>query len=217
MAGHVGGLLQTHDVEDAGGHVGQDAVLDLGALVLRDVDEGHGVEAVGGIGCAVGVEGVVGVAVVSDDDDLVVTCGLGGLHDFLEALKKVDEPTLVFFVGDHFPSLRGETSVYNELGLNGQNCDILYEQKYFYWANYDADFSVVPKDKYSFFYVPYVIFNIIDAPHDSFIEKMMSYLKSTPIYSTAYNADIPENDDLNMLTYDRVVGSIYSTSPLDDD
>lgn len=140
-----------------------------------------------------------------------------GLHDFLEALKKVDEPTLVFFVGDHFPSLRGETSVYNELGLNGQNCDILYEQKYFYWANYDADFSVVPKDKYSFFYVPYVIFNIIDAPHDSFIEKMMSYLKSTPIYSTAYNADIPENDDLNMLTYDRVVGSIYSTSPLDDD
>ena len=46
---------------------------------------------------------------------------------------------------------------------------------------------------------------------------MMSYLKSTPIYSTAYNADIPENDDLNMLTYDRVVGSIYSTSPLDDD
>ncbi|MBE6863605.1 MAG: LTA synthase family protein [Ruminococcus flavefaciens] len=140
-----------------------------------------------------------------------------GLNDFLEALKKVDEPTLVFFVGDHFPSLRGETSVYNELDLNGENCNILYEQSYFFWSNYDADFSVVPKNKYSFFYVPYVVFKIIDAPHDAFIEKMMKLLDEVPIYSTSYDAEIPDNNDLDMLTYDRVVGDIYSSSPLDDD
>ena len=81
MAGHVGGLLETHDVEEAGCDVCEDAVLDLGALVLRDIDEGHGVEAVGGVGRAVGVDGVVGVAVVGDDDDLVVTGGLGSFHD----------------------------------------------------------------------------------------------------------------------------------------
>ncbi|MBR4626366.1 MAG: sulfatase-like hydrolase/transferase [Ruminococcus sp.] len=140
-----------------------------------------------------------------------------GLDVFLSELKKLDEPTLVFFVGDHFPSLRGETSVYNQLDLNGENCDILYEQTYFFWANYDADFSKVPENKFSFFYVPYVIYKIIDAPHDAFIEKMMQYLDKTPIYSTAYDATIPDDDDLDMLTYDRVVGKVYSTSPLDDE
>lgn len=139
-----------------------------------------------------------------------------GLDSFLSELKKLDEPTLVFFVGDHFPSLRGETSVYNQLELNGENCDILYEQTYFFWANYDADFSVIPENKYSFFYAPYVALKIIDAPHDAFIEKMMKMLEKLPIYSTAYDADIPENEDLDILTYDRVIGKIYSTSPLDD-
>ena len=140
-----------------------------------------------------------------------------GLHEFLEELKTIDEPTLVFFVGDHFPSLRGDTSVYNQLDITGENCDILYEQNYFYWANYDADFSCVPNEKYSFFYVPYVIFDIIDAPHDSFIEKMMSYLKKMPIYSTAYDDKIPDDDDLNMLTYDRAVGKDYSGQELIDE
>ncbi|HRR76020.1 MAG TPA: sulfatase-like hydrolase/transferase [Ruminococcus sp.] len=140
-----------------------------------------------------------------------------GLHTFLEDLKKIDEPTLVFFVGDHFPSLRGETSVYNELGLTGNNCNILYEQSYFLWANYDADFSKVPEEKYSFFYVPYVLLDIIDAPHDAFIEKMMNYMKKMPIYSTSYEPDTPHDKDLDMLTYDRVVGKLYSTSPVTDD
>ena len=97
-----------------------------------------------------------------------------------------------------------------------ENCDILYEQTYFFWANYDADFSVIPENKYSFFYAPYVALKIIDAPHDAFIEKMMKMLEKLPIYSTAYDADIPENEDLDILTYDRVIGKIYSTSPLDD-
>lgn len=33
-----------------------------------------------------------------------------GLADFLERLSKMDEPTIVLFVGDHFPSLRGMTA-----------------------------------------------------------------------------------------------------------
>lgn len=139
-----------------------------------------------------------------------------GLNKFLETLKTIDEPTLVFFVGDHFPSLRGETSVYNELGITGDNCSILYEQKYFLWSNYNADFSDVPNEKISFFYTPYVILDIIDAPHDSFIEKMMQFMKKIPIYSTAYNSEIPNNEDLDVLTYDRIVGDLYSESPVTD-
>jgi phosphoglycerol transferase MdoB-like AlkP superfamily enzyme len=137
-----------------------------------------------------------------------------GLNNFLSELKKIDEPTLVFFVGDHFPSLRGETSVYNQLGLTGENCSPLYQQKYFFWSNYNADFSYVPKNEVSFFYIPYIILSIIDAPHDAFIEKMNSFMNTTPVYSTEYNNDIPRNDELDILTIDRVVLEEFSPSPI---
>lgn len=140
-----------------------------------------------------------------------------GLTNFLAKLKTLDEPTLVFFVGDHFPSLRGETSVYNQLDLNGDNCGVLYEQKYFFWSNYDADYARVPKNKISFFYMPYVIINIIDAPHDAFIEKMLGFMKTLPIYSTDYDNTIPENEELNVLTYDRVIGDVMSPCPIPEE
>lgn len=140
-----------------------------------------------------------------------------GLDSFLEELKKLDEPTLVFFVGDHFPSLRGETSVYNQLNITGENCSTLYEQKYFFWSNYDADLSDVPEEKFSFFYVPYIIADIIDAPHDSFIESMDEYMKEIPIYSTDYNDGTPDNDMLDVLTYDRVIGDVMSPCPIPEE
>ena len=140
-----------------------------------------------------------------------------GLTAFLNDLKQLDEPTLVFMVGDHFPSLRGETSVYNQLGLNGDNCSILYEQKYFLWSNYDADFSAVPQEKVSFFYMPYVIMNIIDAPRDAFIQKMNDYMETIPVYSTNYDSETPRNEDLDVLTYDRVIGEVMSPCPIPDE
>lgn len=140
-----------------------------------------------------------------------------GLTDFLGELKKIDEPTVVFFVGDHFPSLRGETSVYNQLGINGENCSVLYEQKYFLWSNYNADFSVIPDQPVSFFYMPYIVMDIIDAPHDAFIDTMLDYMKSVPVYSTDYNDGTPDNEELDVLTYDRVIGDVMSPCPIPED
>ncbi|MDD7516396.1 LTA synthase family protein [Ruminococcus flavefaciens] len=140
-----------------------------------------------------------------------------GLDRFLSELKDIDEPTIVFFVGDHFPSLRGETSVYNQLGLSGENCTPLYQQKYFFWSNYDADFSYVPEKETSFFYMPYVILNIIDAPRDAFIEKMNDYMNTLPVYSSEYNSDIPRNEELDIITIDRVIMEEFSPSPIPDD
>lgn len=140
-----------------------------------------------------------------------------GLNAFLDEVRKLDEPTLVFFVGDHFPSLRGETSVYNKLNITGQNCSTLYEQKYFFWSNYDADFSCVPENKFSFFYVPYIIADIIDAPQDAFIEIMSENLKEIPVYSTDYNDGTPDNEELDVLTYDRVVGDVMSPCPIPEE
>lgn len=136
------------------------------------------------------------------------------LTAFLNDLKQIDEPTLVFMVGDHFPSLRGETSVYNQLNLNGDNCSVLYEQKYLLWSNYDADFSSVPDEKLSFFYMPYVVMNIIDAPRDEFIQKMNDFMETIPVYSTSYDDSVPRNEELDTLTYDRVIGDLMSPCPI---
>lgn len=140
-----------------------------------------------------------------------------GLDKFLSELKTLDEPTLVFFVGDHFPSMRGETSVYNQLGLNGENCTALYQQKYFFWSNFDADFSCIPDNETSFFYMPYIIMNIIDAPRDAFIEKMNNFMKSTPVYSSEYDSNVPKNDELDIITIDRVVMEEFSPSPIPEE
>ena len=137
-----------------------------------------------------------------------------GLTAFLDELKNLDEPTLVFFVGDHFPSMRGETSVYNQLDLNGSNCSVLYEQEYFIWDNYGADYSCVPEEPVSFFYMPYVLIDIIGAPHDEFIEKMNNFMETVPVYSVDYNDGTPDNEELDVLTYDRVIGDVYSPCPI---
>lgn len=140
-----------------------------------------------------------------------------GLTAFLDELETIDEPTLVFFVGDHFPSLRGETSVYNQLGLNGSNCNALYQQHYFIWSNYDADYSSVPENEVSFFYMPYVLMNIIDAPRDAFIDTMNDYMQTVPVYSEEYASEIPRDEELDMLTYDRVIGDVYSPCPIPEE
>lgn len=137
-----------------------------------------------------------------------------GLTAFLDELKTLDEPTLVFFVGDHFPSLRGETSVYNQLYLNGVTCSVLYQQRYFIWSNYDADYSKIPDNEVSFFYMPYVLLNIIDAPRDAFIEKMNEFMETVPVYSIDYDDTTPDNEELDVLTYDRVIGDVLSSSPI---
>ena len=140
-----------------------------------------------------------------------------GLTVFLDELKNIDEPTLVFFVGDHFPSLRGETSVYNQLYLDGVTCSVLYEQRYFIWSNYDADYSKIPDNKVSFFYMPYVLLNIIDAPRDAFIEKMNEFMETLPVYSIDYDDTTPDNEELDVLTYDRVIGEVMSPCPIPDE
>lgn len=141
-----------------------------------------------------------------------------GLTVFLDQLRQLDEPTLVFMVGDHFPSLKGGSGIYDQLGMNGDNCSVLYEQKYFVWSNYGADLSAVPTDEnVSFFYMPYVLMEIIDAPHDEFIEKMLDYKEMLPVYSSDYTNSTYHDEELDMLTYDRVVGDAMSSSPIEEE
>lgn len=138
-------------------------------------------------------------------------------EQFINNLSEIDEPTIVFMIGDHYPSLRGENSVYNQIGINGENCDVLYEQPYILWSNYDLDFDSVPEEKFSTFYAPYVIMDLIGAPKDEFIQAMENKMESLPIYSTSYDSSVGKDEELDTLTYDRVLGDILSPNPIPEE
>ena len=130
---------------------------------------------------------------------------------FINNLSDIDEPTIVFMIGDHYPSLKGENSVYDQLGMNGDNCSVLYEQPYILWSNYELDYSSIPEEKLSAFYMPYVIMDLIDAPKDSFIQAMDNKMDTLPIYSTNYDSSVGRDEELDILTYDRILGDIVSS------
>lgn len=138
-------------------------------------------------------------------------------ESFINNLSKIDEPTIVFMIGDHYPSLKGENSVYDQLGMNGDNCSVLYEQPYILWSNYDLDYSSIPEEKLSAFYMPYVIMDLIEAPKDSFIQAMDNKMDTLPVYSTNYNSEVGRDEELDILTYDRILGDIVSSNAIPEE
>ena len=136
---------------------------------------------------------------------------------FINDLKEIDEPTVVFIIGDHYPSLKGENSVYDQLGMNGNNCSVLYEQPYIIWSNDDLDYSSIPDEEFSTFYAPYVLMNLIDTPRDSFIQAMMDKMETVPVYSTNYDPTVGRDEVLDILTYDRILGDVISSNAIPED
>ena len=130
---------------------------------------------------------------------------------FTEHLSEIDEPTVVLMVGDHFPSFKAENSAYDKININADNCSSVYEQSYVVWSNYITDYSLMPDEKISTFYLPYVMYNLIDAPKDTFIQAMTDKMQTLPIYSTQYDSDIRHDEELDVLTYDRILGDNIST------
>ena len=133
-------------------------------------------------------------------------------REFINYLKTIDEPTVVMMVGDHYPSFKGEDNIYNQLEINGETCSVLYEQPYLIWTNdkKEIDSSVIPNEKISTFYLPYVLMDSIGLKEDSFVQTMLTKMKEVPVYSTHYNSEIPNDEELDILTYDRVLGENIS-------
>lgn len=139
------------------------------------------------------------------------------LKVLVESLDKLDEPTVLVMVGDHFPSFRGEDNIYEMLGINGDNCSIVYEQPYVIWSNYELNYNLVPDEKISTFYMPYIIMDLIGAPKNEFVVNMLKKMDEVPVYSTNHSPDVPNDDELDILTYDRIIGNIYSDKEVMDE
>jgi phosphoglycerol transferase MdoB-like AlkP superfamily enzyme len=131
------------------------------------------------------------------------------LGELYEALKNLDEPTILLFVGDHFPLFTDENNVYEQLGINGKTSLEVYKQPYFIWSNYDLDTSSAPKELVSLFYLPYVVMDLAGLPDNEVSATVKAQMESTPIYSMEYTPDL-KNTALDLLTYDLILGDQYA-------
>lgn len=127
------------------------------------------------------------------------------LRDFIAQLEELDEPVVLLYVGDHYPFFSDSQNVYNRLGIDADNCDLLYEQKYYIWTNTDIEFD---NDEFiSMFYLPCIIANKVGVS-DSFTEAILSQKEDCPIYSPVVASE--GTDVLDILTYDRISGNRFS-------
>ena len=85
MSSHFSGLLNTENVADGRCYVSQYTALNLGILmIVAHINERYGVERVGSVSCAVGVDGIVSVAVICNDNNLIIIAQ-GSFYGLIDA------------------------------------------------------------------------------------------------------------------------------------
>ena len=68
-------------MQDRRSDISQTAVLNRCRVIVRNIDKRNGVQRVSRIRCSIWVDGIVGIAMIGNDDSLVA-CSLGSLDDF---------------------------------------------------------------------------------------------------------------------------------------
>lgn len=126
----------------------------------------------------------------------------------MEQLKQLDEPTIVLFVGDHYPYFTDSSDSYDLADISTENAYVLYQQPFVIWNNYGASRNV--EQTVSAFYLPHLIVQLTGGEQTPFISTMLDQMQTTPVYSSNYSVEIENNKVLDDLTYDRVLGKIYS-------
>ena len=133
------------------------------------------------------------------------------LREFTNWLKDFDEDVLLVFVGDHFPFFTPDDDVYDRLGVSDDNAELIYNQKYILWNNYDSTIFNKDVDTISAFYIPYVVTDLINSKNTDFMRTMKNLMKDYPLYSPSIQSSDTRNEALDLITYDRVLGENYSS------
>ena len=134
------------------------------------------------------------------------------LREFTNWLKDFDEDVLLVFVGDHFPFFTPDDDVYDRLGVSDDNAELIYNQKYILWNNYDSTIFNKDMDTISSFYIPYVVTDLINSKNTDFMRTMKNLMKDYPLYSPSIQSYDSRNEALDLITYDRVLGENYSSN-----
>ena len=134
------------------------------------------------------------------------------LRAFTNWLKDFDEDVVLVFVGDHFPFFTPDDNVYDRLGVSDNNAELIYNQKYILWNNYDSNIFNKNIDTISAFYIPFIVTDLVNAKETDFIKTMQSLMKEYPLYSPSIQSSDSRNEALDLITYDRVIGENYSSN-----
>ncbi|MBR6106561.1 MAG: LTA synthase family protein [Oscillospiraceae bacterium] len=134
------------------------------------------------------------------------------LERLVNELEEAGEPTVLLFIGDHFPSMRKEGNIYDAAGINSENCDILYEQPALIWSNFELQEEALPQDTVSAFYLTPTMIEAAGLPVDPFYATVLKQRETNPVYTSIFMEPDDRNETLDLLTYDRVVGEDYTGS-----
>ena len=134
------------------------------------------------------------------------------LREFTNWLKDFDEDVILVFVGDHFPFFTPDDNVYDRLAVSDNNADLIYNQKYIMWNNYDSSIFDKNINTISAFYIPFVLIDLINSKKTDFIETMQRLMNEYPLYSPSIQSSNSRNESLDLITYDRVIGENYSSN-----
>lgn len=132
------------------------------------------------------------------------------LRNFTNWLKDFGEDVLLVFVGDHFPFFTPDDNVYERLGVSYENAELIYNQKYILWNNYDSSIFNKNINTISTFYIPYIILDLININSTSFTTLMKNLMVQYPLYSPSIQSSDSRNEILDLITYDKVIGENYS-------
>jgi phosphoglycerol transferase MdoB-like AlkP superfamily enzyme len=134
------------------------------------------------------------------------------LGELVSAIDSLSEPTLLFFIGDHLPFFGLSGNFYERSDFNETNCGVLFELSFLLYSNYGADFSALPNQNISLFYLPYYILQLSNpSSYPVIADAMIEISRRLPVYCSAYHTQAFErNAALDMLAYDRILGEGYS-------
>ncbi|WP_312644265.1 LTA synthase family protein [Hydrogenoanaerobacterium sp.] len=132
------------------------------------------------------------------------------LNELTAYLKTRSKPTVLMFIGDHYPYLGKQGALYKKLtkSVSGYS---LYQQPYLLWSNYRHDYAL-PQERVSAFYLPHILGDYINLPKDRFLTDMQQMMRTTPQYSFDLGENSPDAQALQEFTYDRTQGEAYSAS-----
>lgn len=127
------------------------------------------------------------------------------LLELIQWLEIQEEPTVLVFVGDHYPSFTSGDTVYQ--ALSEAERARLFDQPYLVYANYDAGFTA--PERISTFYLPHLVYRMLFGEENAFVNTVLEQMERTPVYVVS-EMQTPADSVLDMLTYDRTIGEQYS-------
>lgn len=147
---------------------------------------------------------------------------LGELADYIDSRER---PTILFFFGDHYPTLGANSAVYNQTGLvdTSDGLDtaeraILYTTPFVIYSNRDIQIPIFDShtdNRISSFNVLNAIALATGFQRTAYMDLLLDFYEAEPVYNVRLLLpSTPELDRftryMHLITYDRVCGGNYS-------